>query len=178
MTVILKAVEGNADLAFALQITAMSSTDAILQWKKAQWCKHIVACLMQALDVGEESLATLCRDLQGFYDRIQRGRFQGKQEALYDAHMHECSPPVLKAPRRLVPEQVLSRLTPAMHLALPAAPICAAPTCDTAKARDARLRAKETELLCAIMKRAGPLAAMNAHMLHATGDNEVYRDYL
>ena len=47
----LKAVEGNADLASALQITAMSSTDAILQWEKAQWCEHILACLMQALGV-------------------------------------------------------------------------------------------------------------------------------
>ena len=81
MTVILKAVEGNADLAFALQIAAMSSTDAILQWEKAQWCEHIVACLMQARGVGEESLSKLCRDLQGFYDRIQKGQFQGKHEA-------------------------------------------------------------------------------------------------
>ena len=51
MTVVLRAVEGNADLAFALQITAMNSTDAILQWKKAQWCDHIIACLIQALGV-------------------------------------------------------------------------------------------------------------------------------
>ena len=178
MSVIQKAVEGNANLASALQITAMSSTDAILQWEKAQWCEHILACLMQALGVAKESLVNLFRDLQVFYDRIQVGRFQGRQEALYDARMLECSPPVLKAPRLHVPELVLSRLTPAMRIALPAAPVCAAPTCDTAKARDARLRAKETELLCAIMKRAGPLAAMNAHMLHATGDNEVHRDYL
>ena len=86
MTVILKAVEGNADLAFALQIIAMSSTDAILQWEKAQWCEHIVACLMQALGVGEENLSKLCRDLQNCYDKIQQGRFQGKQEALHDTH--------------------------------------------------------------------------------------------
>ena len=178
MTVVLRAVEGNADLAFALQITAMNSTDAILQWKKAQWCDHIIACLMQALGVGEENLSKLCEDLQNCYDTIQQGRFQGREEAMHDAHMHKCSPPVQKAPRRHVPEQVLSRLTQAMHVALPDAPVCAAPTCDTAKARDARLRAKETELLCAIMKRAGPLAAMNAHMLHATGANEVYKQYL
>ena len=173
MSVIDKAVEGNAPLASALQITGMRSTDTNLQWGKTQWCEYMLCCLTEALKMPRENLVCLVKDLDTFHDKIKMGRFQGKQEAMFDA----CSPQVHKLPRRQPSEMILPRSS-AMCVALPVAPVCAATSCDTAKARDARLRATETNTLCEIMATAGSLAAMNKVWLYTTGCKQVFKDLL
>jgi hypothetical protein len=56
MSVIERALEGNAQLLWCLQVTNMCTTDIILQWDRTQWRDHMLGCLTEALNVPMEGL--------------------------------------------------------------------------------------------------------------------------